>query len=69
MKAKVDRDLCVGIGNCVAVAPTVFQLDVERKATVLDVFSVSEDNLISAAESCPVNAITIQDEQGQQIYP
>jgi ferredoxin len=36
MKVKIDRDLCVGIGNCVAVAPTVFLLDNEKKATVLD---------------------------------
>ena len=54
MKVKVDRDLCVGIGNCVAVAPTVFKLDDQNKAVVLDISSVSEDKLMSAAESCPV---------------
>ena len=36
MKVKVDRDLCIGVGNCVAYAPTVFALDRENKAIVLD---------------------------------
>lgn len=69
MKVKVDRSLCVGISNCVAVAPTVFQLDKENKATVLDIASVSEDKIMSAAESCPVDAIIIEDDQGNQVYP
>ena len=69
MKVRVDRDLCVGIGNCVAVAPAVFKLDSANKATVNNVSSVSEDKLTSAAESCPVNAIIIEDDQGNQMYP
>ena len=69
MKVRIDRDLCVGIGNCVAVAPTVFKLDKENKATVLDQSSVSEEKLMSAAESCPVNAVIIEDDQGNQVYP
>lgn len=28
----VDRDLCIGGGNCVAYAPTVFKLDEKNKA-------------------------------------
>lgn len=69
MKVRVDRDLCVGIGNCVAVAPTVFQLDDENKAKVLDLSTVSEDKVMSAAESCPVNAIIVENDQGDQLYP
>jgi ferredoxin len=69
MKVKVDRSLCVGISNCVAVAPTVFQLDEENKAKVLDITSSTEDKIMSAAESCPVNAIIIEDDQGNQVYP
>ena len=69
MKVRVDRDLCVGIRNCVAVAPTVFQLDKENKAVVLDISSVNEDKIMSAAESCPVNAIIVEDDQGNQVYP
>jgi len=69
MKVRVDRDLCIGVSNCVAVAPTVFQLDKENKAVVLDISSVNEDKIMSAAESCPVSAIIIEDDQGNQTYP
>jgi ferredoxin len=69
MKVRVDRDLCIGVGNCVAVAPTVFQLDKENKAVVLDISSANEDKIMGAAESCPVNAIIIEDDQGNQTYP
>jgi ferredoxin len=69
MKVKVDRELCVGIGNCVAVASTVFKLDSENKAVVIDPSSVDEEKLMSAAESCPVSAIILEDDQGNQIYP
>jgi len=69
MKVRVDRDLCVGIGNCVAVAPSVFKLDSENKAVVLDVSSVNEDKVMSAAESCPLNAIIVEDNEGNQLYP
>jgi ferredoxin len=69
MKVKIDRDLCVGIGNCVAVAPTVFKLDKENKAIVQDQSSVSDEKLMSAAESCPMNAVIVEDDQGNQMYP
>ena len=69
MKVRVDRDLCIGVGNCVALAPTVFELDGENKAVVLEPSSISDDILFSAAESCPQNAIIIEDEAGEQLYP
>jgi ferredoxin len=69
MRVRVDRELCIGISNCVAVAPTVFELDGENKAVIIDASSVTEKELLEAAESCPQNAIIIEDDQGQQIYP
>jgi len=69
MKVRVDRDLCIGLGNCVAFAPTVFQLDEENKAVVLDPSSVDDGTLLEAAESCPENAIIVEDDEGQQLYP
>ncbi len=69
MKARVDRGRCVGAGNCVAAAPTAFQLDAQGKATVLDVSSVGEDKLWEAAESCPTDAVTLEDDGGKRIYP
>ena len=69
MKVRIDRDLCIGIGNCVVIAPTVFEFDQESKATVLDPSSVDDDTLLEAAESCPENAIIVEDDKGNQLYP
>ena len=69
MKVKVDRDLCIGISNCVAIASTVFKLDDKNKAIVLDPSSVENDTLLEAAEGCPQNTIIIEDDKGNQWYP
>jgi len=69
VKVRVDRDLCIGVGNCVAYAPTVFELDEENKAVVLDTASVDDDTLLEAAKSCPESAILVEDDEGNQLYP
>ncbi len=69
MKIRIDRDLCLGVSNCVAIAPTVFKLDKENKAVVLNPSSVDDAKLLEAAESCPENAIIIEDDEGRQLYP
>lgn len=69
MKVRVDRDLCISLGNCVAIAPTAFAFDDENKAIVLDPSSVDDNTLLEAAESCPVNAIIVEDDEGKQLYP
>jgi len=69
LKVRVDRDLCIGVGNCVALAPTVFTLDKDNKAVVLDPSSVDDDTLLEAAESCPENAIIVENDEGHQLYP
>jgi ferredoxin len=53
----------------VAVAPTVFKLDKNNKAILIDEDSVDSQTLMDAAESCPVDAIIIEDDEGNQIYP
>jgi ferredoxin len=69
MKVRVDRDLCIGVGNCVAFAPTVFALDEQKKAVVLDAASVDEFTLLEAAKSCPEAAIILEDDEGLQVFP
>lgn len=67
---RVDRNLCIGAATCVAVAPKTFALDNEAKAIVLD--TAGEETLqtiLDAAKSCPVAAIFVTDETGQQLYP
>jgi ferredoxin len=69
MKIRVDRELCIGVSNCVALAPSVFQLDDENKAVVLDPSSADDQTIMEAAESCPQNAIILEDDEGHQLYP
>ena len=69
MKVRIDRELCIGISNCVAIAPSVFQLDKENIAVVIDPTTVDEKKLYKAAESCPQNAVILEDDDGQQLYP
>ena len=70
MKPKVDRNLCVGAGNCVAIAPEVFAMDDEDMAVVVNPKGTDEDTIWKAAESCPMDAIILEDEAtGEVLYP
>lgn len=65
----VNRDLCIGAASCIAVAPGVFQLDSENKATVTNENGADQETIMLAAQSCPTQAIYLYDEEGNQIYP
>ena len=68
IRIEVDRDLCIGSGDCVASAPKVFELDDEGKAIVLDPDGAPTDDVVEAAMNCPVTAIFVVGEDGE-IYP
>lgn len=66
----VDRNLCIGAGSCVAVAPKAFALDGEAKAIVLPtVNEETDETLLESAKACPVAAIIVKDETGKQVFP
>ncbi|CAN5818818.1 hypothetical protein BH20CHL1_BH20CHL1_09630 [soil metagenome] len=69
MRVSIDREKCVSAGNCVVTAPTVFMLDDEQKALLLDADSVDDDVLWVAAEMCPTEAIVLESDEGEQLYP
>lgn len=71
MRVRVDRDLCISAGNCVANARTVFELDHEEIAVVLDPdgVTVPEHVLWAAAKDCPTAAIILEDDDGNILYP
>lgn len=70
-KIEVERDTCIGSADCVYAAPDVFRLDDERKAVVDEAAARAADDAIlrDAADSCPVLAIILYDEEGNQIFP
>jgi ferredoxin len=64
----VDRALCIGSGDCVDTVPDVFQLDDEDKAVVVDPDGAPVEDIIEAAQNCPVSAIFVAGEDGD-LYP
>lgn len=72
MQVKVDRNLCIGCGTCVGVAPKTFELDDQKKSVIkkkdgtktsdtVDSANIDdeEENIINASKSCPVGAIVV----------
>jgi ferredoxin len=66
---RIDRTLCVGFGDCVDLAPEAFVLDDEGIAVMLPEIDIARERLIEACDACPVDAITVLAEDGQQIVP
>lgn len=69
-KIVVDPNLCIGAAPCTTIAPDAFQLNAEGKAEVQANWqNVDGKTLLEAAQACPVNAIFVYDEAGNQIHP
>ncbi len=70
LRVQIDRDLCVGFGDCVTEASEAFRLDEENVAVFgSDPHSVEREQLLRACEVCPVDALTVWDTDGKQIVP
>jgi len=69
MRIEIKRDICIGAATCSAIAPDVFELDGELKATVKNPTGAADDVILEAAKSCPTLAIYIYDDAGKQIFP
>lgn len=68
-RIEVDRDLCIGAESCVVVAPDVFEMDSENKAVLKTGYTTDDQTILMSAQSCPVAAILLYDEDGNQLYP
>jgi ferredoxin len=69
LRIVIDRDQCVGFGDCVKEAPEGFKLDDETVAVFVAPEAVERERLLRACDACPVDAITVYDEAGEQIVP
>ena len=57
LRIEVDRERCMGSGNCAFHAPATFDLDDDLKAIVLDPDADPVEKVHLAVEACPTNAL------------
>lgn len=59
----VDRELCIGSGQCTLYAPNTFALDAEAKAHTIDPSGDPRTSIESAVEACPTRALEFTSNQ------
>ncbi len=69
MQVRIVRSECCGHAQCVEAVPQVFALDSKNKAVVLDPEAASEERLREAVEACPCQAIVLEDDEGNPLFP
>ena len=69
LRVRIDRSLCVGFGDCITEAPVAFRLDDEGVVVFVAPEQVERERLLKACDACPVDALTVFDEEGRQIIP
>lgn len=61
MKVKIDKEKCTGCGICVDTCPDVFYIGGDELAEVKNPLPQNKDCIKEAADSCPNEAIIIED--------
>ena len=69
LRVRIDRTLCVGFGDCVTGAPEAFKLAEDGVVVFVRPEESPREQLIEACDACPVDALTIWDNDGRQIVP
>jgi ferredoxin len=70
LRVWVDHSLCVGNAMCESFAPRVFRLNDDRQSEVVDPAGDTEEQILEAAENCPVSAIFVEDaDTGERLFP
>ena len=59
LSIEINREVCMGSGNCSFWAPGVFDLDDDGIAIVTDPEGEPEDKIVLAGQGCPTQAISI----------
>jgi ferredoxin len=59
VKIEIDREKCMGSGNCSFWAPATFDLDDDGVAMVVDPDGDGDDKVVLAAQGCPTQAISV----------
>ena len=60
VKLQVDRDACIGVGQCELLEPDVFRLDDDEELSeVIGDGTLPRDRAEVVVDKCPGNAISI----------
>jgi ferredoxin len=59
VEIRIDREKCMGSGNCSFWAPATFDLDDEGVAIVVDPEGDADEKVVLAAQGCPTQAIEV----------
>lgn len=60
MELKLDRDKCCGFGECIALAPELFQMGGDNRVVVIgELTGENGQKARSAAWACPAEAIEL----------
>lgn len=66
----VDLNKCIAAGPCAIAAPRVFDIRPEDgKAIINNPDGESLDRVLEAAKCCPILAISIKSQTGDQVFP
>jgi ferredoxin len=70
LTVRIDRLLCVGFGDCIDDAPEAFALDDDGVVAFREGAAATErERMVRACDACPVDALTVLDEDGRQLAP
>lgn len=59
-KVHVKKDVCIGCGLCVQIAPAVYEMDDDGLAKEIQNITTFESEAVDGAEQCPVAAIDVE---------
>jgi ferredoxin len=70
LTVRIDRESCISSGNCIKVAPGLFDLD-EESIVVFASGAADEpaDRVVEACRVCPVEALRVRGASGEEIVP
>ena len=65
---KVIQSKCIAAASCVAISPTLFKLNEQNLAEIIEDGVDEEDNILLSAQSCPTGAIEIYEGESR-VWP
>ncbi|MFH0852990.1 MAG: ferredoxin [bacterium] len=71
-RIELDEETCISAASCVALADKTFKLNDEGKIEFVNPDQSKGDTdemIIEAARSCPVDAIRLFNKKGKRIWP